>query len=121
VGDVTPGLQRVVQIARPADPAVLTPPLALDSDATGETLGSSDANGRGRLVQRPALPVNRWVGSTFSSGGLSARSLVPQPVPRLDHSAQALAVVEADPQSPRKLMVLPDSLKEGREPGSGGG
>jgi hypothetical protein len=119
VGDVTPGLQRVVQIARPADPAVLTPPLALDSDATGETLVSYDANGRGRLVQRPALPVNRWVGSTFSSGGLSARSLVPQPVPRLDHSAQALAVVEADPQSPRKLMVLPDSLKEVREPGSG--
>ncbi len=119
VGDLTPGLQRVVPIAQPADPDVLTPPLALDSDSTGQTLMSYDANGRGRLVQRPALPVYRWVGSTFSSGGLSARSLIPRQLPKLTENGQALAVVEANPQAPRKLMLLPDSIKEVRLPGRG--
>ena len=118
VGSVTPGLERVVPVVKPADPEVLTPPLSLDGDSAGQMLVSYDANGSGRLVQRPALPVSRWVGSTFSSGELSARSLIPLQVPKLEN-AEALAVVETGPQSPRKLLVLPDALKEVRLPGRG--
>ena len=120
VGKLGAGEEPVEQVAKVADPRTATPPLALVSDRGGEAMVEYDVNGRGQIEVRLELPVSRWTGSTFSSGALAARSFVPEPLPELQSSgagAQVVAVVEADPAAPGKLLVLPDSDDDGRAAG----
>lgn len=119
IGPRTAGEQAVTRVAAAADPSSLTPPLALDSDTTGPMLISYDADLRGRLVHRPSLPVTGWVGSTFSAGGRSARLSTPVELPKVQRGSFALAVTGTRAQSPREVLVLPDSVKQVRVPGSG--
>jgi hypothetical protein len=118
-GTTATGEQRVVRIGAAADPSALTAPLALDRESGGETLVAYDLDGRGRIAQRPVLPVTQWSGATFSSGALAARAFVPQLVPQLDRGAQGVAVVEAREGATAKLMMMPDGLKEVRTGGNG--
>jgi hypothetical protein len=120
VGRLAENEKLVEQITKVADPRAATPPLALVSDRDGEAMVEYDVNGGGKVEQRLSLPVARWTGSTFTSGALAARAFVPEQLPELrsaGNGAQVVAVVEADPQGPGKLLVLPDSQDTGRATG----
>lgn len=119
IGSRTANEPAVTRVPASGDPAALTPPLALDSDSTGPMLVSYDATMRGRLVHRPSLPITGWTGSTFSSGGQSARFGTPAQIPKVERGSRALAVTGTRAQSPRRVLVLPDSIKQVRTPGGG--
>ena len=119
VGTKSGDEQGVAEVQAPGDPAALTFPLALDSDDGGPKLMSYDANVRSRLVYRPTLPVTGWVGSTISRGSQAARLATPDELPKVQRGSLAVVVTGTRPDSPRRMLVLPDSLKQERERGGG--
>lgn len=117
VGVGAAGEQTVEQVAAPSDPRSMTSPLALDRDPIGETLISYDVEGRRKTEHRPKLPVAQWWGSTSTAGALAARAFEPDASPQLLGSSAGIAVVEAHPSTPAKLLALPDGADVTRESG----
>jgi hypothetical protein len=109
-----PGEHTVSQVSPGGDPGAVTAPLAFDMDGSVPVLARYDVSGRRTVERFLSMPVSEWYGASFTAGSLVARSLLSQPIGELQGrtvsgSPQMIAVVEAAPGAPGRLLVLDDA------------
>lgn len=109
---VGPG-ESAVRLAVVEDPRAVTAPFALDLEGSVPVLTRYDVSGERTVAQYLSTPVSQWYGQSFTAGALVARSFFSQKVEALagrtvSESPQMVAVVEAAPGAPTKLLILDD-------------
>ncbi len=99
----------VSQVDARSDPSSATPPMALDSIDTREALVRIDPSGERTADLWTDLPVSSWLGATFTTNTLAARTFIPDSSSQLRSlrgDAEVVAVLDGRSPTAGALLLM---------------